>query len=347
MYLSALSQNAILLKGKVIDRNKAAVPFVNVYINNTSFVAQTDENGLFKLKVNREIPKMELVVSSVGYKTFKKSITAKEAQTNLEIVLETNSIGEVKITGKRDGEWRRKWRIFKDGILGQTMFTSDCNILNMNAVRLVYDDEKKVLGTATEPIIIQNDGLGYKVAFDMLQFTSDGSETYYGGDKYFEELKPKDEKQANKWKENRERAYKASSKSFLESLTEGLTKERGFEVFGVNNMQTYFVGKSSVRSEITFKNFTPLEAKDICFKDSVENFYYLFSKKTLLVFHLEHYSSRSPYLDYPYEFTIIELPSKYLTFTKNGWIKNYNGVLFKNFWGREGFSNLLPDDYKP
>ena len=346
-YYNSIAQNLIILKGRVTGDNRQAVPFANVYINSTSFVTQTDEKVFFSLRLNSDLPKIELVASSVGYKTFKKSLLRKDLYSNLDIVLEVNTIGEVKITAKRDGEWRRKWQIFKNGILGKSIFTSDCTIENMEAIRLAYDDENKLNGTTIEPIIIKNKALGYQIVFDMNKFLFDGGVNYFGGGTYFKELKPTDEKQANEWQENRKRAYRTSSRNFLEALTENQARNSGFEIFEMSVPWNYFSGEVLIRHEINEGRLKPLEDSKICFRDSTKNEYRLISTKTLLIIHTNQPIERSIFVDYPYEFSTITMPYNYITFTKNGWIKNYNGVLFKNFWGREGFSNLLPDDYRP
>lgn len=52
-------------------------------------------------------------------------------------------------------------------------------------------------------------------------------------------------------------------------------------------------------------------------------------------------------MDRPSKYSRLVLPNQYLLFNENGWITAPNGMIIYDFWGQEGFSNLLPNDYIP
>lgn len=334
------------LKGKVLESGKIPLEFVNVYVNNTSIGTTTKADGSFTLEVPKTLQKVEVVVSFIGYKTLKKILSPVEMGKPLVFLLEsTNLLNEVKVTAKRDKNWRKKWRIFKDGLLGESMFTSDCEILNPEVVSLEYNKDKNVVATASEPIFIQNNALGYKIMFQMDSFVSDGNLTFFAGGKFFEELKPKDERQKNRWKKYRVRAYHNSFRNFLVMLSQNKLEESGFEIFQEDKVKQIYYGRTTVSKELKDSVLFKSSAKAICSYDSLRNTYILYSKRPLLVFLTNHFTPVPIFADYPYKFSQIVLSHGNIEFSPNGWVTKPNGMILRDYWGSEGFSNLLPDDY--
>ena len=145
------------LRGKVLEPDKTPLEFVNVYVNNTSIGTTTKADGSFILKIPKSVHKIEIVVSFIGYNTLKKVITTAEISRGVIFLLESSTLlKEIKVTARRDRNWKKKWKIFKDGLLGDSQFTNNCTILNPDAIKLEYDKEKNVIATASEPIFIEN-----------------------------------------------------------------------------------------------------------------------------------------------------------------------------------------------
>ncbi|MES2520800.1 MAG: TonB-dependent receptor [Bacteroidota bacterium] len=347
----SFSQNAYWeIDGQVIDNNNIPMPFANVFVNNTRIGTMADKDGKFALAIPVKITHAILVASFVGYKSIKLPIA--KSQNNLQHLTLKLTAGielkEVVVTAEHDNEWRKKWRIFKDGLLGNSDFTNSCQILNMDKIRLVYDEKKRVIGTATEPIIIQNNALGLKVQFLMEKFESDGLLTYFSGDKHFENLSPIKKSDEKKWQRNRLLAYNNSFRSFLVSLTKRKVKESGFEVFKVlTPPQSFYLGKTTILNEISRKNIAECTAEEICYYDEETDQYILKSDYTLMVFTTKQYYYSGVFKDYPFPSSLIFLPNHLALFTQNGWLHRPNGILLKDYWGNEGFSNMLPDDFFP
>ncbi|WP_259016953.1 carboxypeptidase-like regulatory domain-containing protein [Emticicia fluvialis] len=345
--LTLAQENTRTLKGKVLEMDKTPIEFVNVYVNNTSIGTTTKADGSFVLKIPKSIQKIEVVVSFIGYNTLKKVLQPNELVRGVIFLLEGSTVlNEVKVTAKRDRDWKKKWKIFKDGVLGDSQFTNDCEIQNQEAVRLEYDKDKNVIATASEPIFIVNKGLGYKIMFQMETFISNGKLTYFAGDKFFEHLKPKDDKQANRWKKLRSRAYNNSLRNFLVSLAKNKLSVNGFEVFQENKIREGLYSRTSVANELKEGNLYKTTADSLCSYDSLSRRYILHSKKPLLVFLLDNFNTVPVFRDYPYKYSQISLPLDSIEFTANGWITKPNSMVVTDHWGNEGFSNLLPDDYE-
>lgn len=346
-FKSLAQDNSWTIRGKVLEVNKTPLEFVNVYVNNTSIGTTTKADGSFILKVPKSIQKIELVVSFIGYNTVKKVLALHEMNKTIIFLMETsNMLKEIKITAKRDRDWKKKWRIFKEGLLGDSQFTSDCEIMNPEAIKLEYDKDKNVVATANEPIFIQNNGLGFKIMFEMETFISNGKLTFFAGDKFFENLKSKDERQGNRWKRLRKRAYHDSFRNFLVSLSQNKLEENGFEIFKEARIKDTYLGRTTVAKELRDSILFKCTAASICSYDSLTKRFRLHSDKVLMIFLTNHFNPRPIFGDYPYKFSQIVLTNGIVEFTPNGWVTMPNGMILRDYWGSEGFSSLLPDDYE-
>lgn len=337
------------IEGKIIEKTKAAVPFANVYVNNTSIGTTTDINGFFTLTIPSRIQKIDLVVSFVGYVTLKKNFVRNDPKLkNLTLILQNGvELNEVKVIAKHDRDWKRKWKIFQRGLFGESDFYKDCQILNPEVVKLESDKSKKVIATANEPIIIQNDAFGLKITFQMEKFESDGEKTYYAGYKFFENLDSVSTTQQKKWARNKKRAYNDSFRNFLVLLAQHKLKKNGFAIFKVLKYKEMYYGRTSVANEILNGALAECTEEEICTYDSDNNQYYLYSDTPLMVFVTNTYTPIRVYADYPNPYSLISLVNKFAGFTANGWLSRPNGILIQGYWGHEGFSNMLPEDYFP
>lgn len=335
------------ISGIVIEKGKTPVPFANVFVNNTSIGTSTDINGQFTLKIPSKIQKIELVISFVGYTTLKRIIFKKDIKfENFVFILQNGlELNEVKVIAKHDKDWRKKWKLFSHGLLGDSEFYGKCEILNPEVIKLEFDQHKKLIATATEPILIQNNAFGLKITFQMERFETDGQQTFLSGFKFFEQLDASSNEK--KWTRNKKRAYNDSFRNFLVSLSQRKLKENGFEIFKVLQVKSMYFGRTTVSNEIYGGALAQCEAEDICTYDSTTQQFILHSDYPIQVFSTKRYVPLRVYADYPYAYSIVDLINKYTVFTGNGWLTKPNGILIKGFWGNEGFANLLPEDYFP
>lgn len=339
-----------VITGRVIENAQTPIPFANVYVNNTSIVTTADAKGYYSLSIPIRFRKVELAASFIGYKSAKKIIERESGkkQTYTFQLTSSNVLSEVKVRGKMDKEWKRRWQIFANGLKGESPFTKNCLILNPEAVRLSYDNvRKQVIATATEPIILQNSALGFKILFHMDSFESDGEKTFFAGNKFFQEIPPEDENAKKRQQRNRELAYRNSFRNFLVSLTQNQTKENGFELYTARRVSEVYIHRILLSQEIADGNFKELSAQDICFWNPETEQYILHSDRMLFIFSLNRFDARSVFVDRPYKYSRLLLPNGYLSFNENGWLTSPNGMIMYDFWGQEGFSNLLPSDYIP
>jgi hypothetical protein len=86
--------------------------------------------------------------------------------------------------------------------------------------------------TANEPLVVENQALGYRLVYDLQHFDAAASgKTYSAGTARFEELKPESERQANRVRRNRLAAYQGSIRHLMASLVDNTFEQAGFMVF--------------------------------------------------------------------------------------------------------------------
>ncbi|MCF0042132.1 TonB-dependent receptor [Dyadobacter fanqingshengii] len=353
LWISHTSQSQDIaweIAGIVYDEAGKALPSAAVYINNTSIGASTDRSGKFHITVPARYKKVELIASFVGYKPEVKHLLAAPGRTaNVVFKLDINNvIREVVITGKRDKHWKRKWRIFQTGLLGDSPLARQCRIVNPESITLNLDEQTgRVTAISNQPVLIENLALGYRVSFQMSKFESDGKKTFLSGYKFFENALLEDPDKKKKQIRNRDTAFKDSFRNFLVSLTRKNLDSYGFEMFTMKMTREFYLTKIPLEREVASGNFVPVSADSICVFDKDKGHFILHSKYPLIVFQRKHYSSTSVFSDYPFKYSQIVLPNQYCTFTENGWLIAPNGITIHDAWASEGFAELLPIDYLP
>ena len=117
LLLICWTAKAQMIKGVVQDAvTRAPLPFANVFLNNTTKGTVTDEKGEFLLKVLQDPGNYELVVSYVGYKSYKSAVTLKENEVLSATVLLAPSeqeLKDVEVKSTRDKTWAKQIKKFK------------------------------------------------------------------------------------------------------------------------------------------------------------------------------------------------------------------------------------------
>src|SRR5690554_960031 len=86
------------ISGKVTDENGEALPFVNVYIENSYSGTTTNDDGFYRLDYKSDEEKV-VVFQFLGYKTHKETVNLKvTASLNISMTPESFSLDEVVIS---------------------------------------------------------------------------------------------------------------------------------------------------------------------------------------------------------------------------------------------------------
>jgi hypothetical protein len=227
-----------LIFGKITDsQSNKPLPYISVYLNNTSFSTQTDSLGNFRLS-NIPTGKYNLVASMVGYQTFFQTITFGNKTIEpltIKLQIAENALSEVSVKAKRDRKWEKQLKTFENDFFGNGSFKKQCKILNSWVLDFEEKPDKSFLATASQPLEVENRALGYKVFYDLRQFRTTGSSFNLQGLVRFQELGYANEKRLQQYEYNRNIAYIGSERHFLKSLATGTFEQEGFAVFSVND----------------------------------------------------------------------------------------------------------------
>lgn len=353
-----MAQNG--LTGRVLDHDtRQPLPFANVFFVNTTKGVMTDEKGNFTFA---QIPKgtSELVVSYIGYETFYRRFEVDSLPSKLTVLLKmkAEALSEVKIKPHKDARWSEHYRLFEQTFLGKTMNAQQCKILNPKALWFDDDPEKKVLtGGATEMLQIENDALGYKLKYQLENFTYDYGQLYvsYAGYATFEDIIPKNERQANRWQQRRQDAYLGSVMHFMRALHRRTLKEEGFIVRKIVEDTLTKTATTAKKTQILlpdtlrYRQFIgehPPNRTMLKFADLLQVTY------TKAYEALEYRNQTSPsfgrFVDYSKKFqtSTAQLLASHVWVTPDGNYVNPIDLMMEGYWAWKKIADSLPLDYE-
>uniref|UniRef100_UPI003B3A1F35 carboxypeptidase-like regulatory domain-containing protein n=1 Tax=Spirosoma sp. TaxID=1899569 RepID=UPI003B3A1F35 len=337
------------LSGYVTDASTGKpMPFANVYINGSTQGTLTNEKGAFVLN-SIPLGTSEIVASFVGYQPDKKILrfdTPASKTANFRLKPSDQTLAAVTVRGNPK-KWQQHMREFKRQLLGEP-FAGQCQILNEDVINF-QEENGHLKATATEPILIENQALGYKLWYDMLHFDATHQKVYYAGNTRFEELKPANEKQASRFRRNRMIAYKGSTRHLMATLVDSTYEQAGFLVYQ-ENIAIAIDRDRSMRATLAGsvnRRLQPLHIRTLIQPGRLPIERRLVSSKPLVVFYTNATSNYSPYLDARYAYSQITLPVGHLQFTVDGTITMAEGMEIQGSLADDRLSRLLPADWSP
>ncbi len=230
------AQNKVVT-GRVVDETTGeALPFVTIFITNTTIGTTTDDKGRFSLSLPPG--KHEIVVSMVGYGPiiYPVEISAASKQTQASVLLKLTqtetALNTVSVKAKRDPSWYDNLEVFKDHFLGRSEVASKCKLINPESLIIVFDEVKRNLKVeSSDLLIIENPQLGYKISYLLVDFHFDFAQNYvsYLGYPRFELMKGNKAKE-KRWAKNRVKAYNGSVMHFVRVLRQKDLEAQGFNL---------------------------------------------------------------------------------------------------------------------
>ncbi|MEZ0484833.1 carboxypeptidase-like regulatory domain-containing protein [Fibrella aquatica] len=333
--------------GRVFDgETNQPVPFASVYVNASTRGTTANAEGQYQLT---GVPSgsVELVASAVGYETVRQLIRLGDVKNRrVNFMLKTDAIGlkSVTVTAKRSAAYNRMLKQFKRELLGVNPSADKCEIINAGVVSLTMNDGH-LQATASEPLVIENKALGYRLTYQLLYFDSYRSATYYGGASRFEALTSQNSEQGDRWERNRQRVYLGSGRHLLATLQTGTYEREGFLVFESNFALSSdpavpiarFSNEPPSKSVSADSLFTPAELP-------TERLFY--SSKPLEVFYTRQ-RALTPYKGFPYAYSLVYMPKGPATVTTDGWVVHPNGMEMRGALSNDRLATLLPADWQP
>ncbi len=354
------SQESFTLTGTITDKaSNDPMPFATVFFAETTFGTVSGENGEYKLTVPKP-GTYDLIVKFVGYKTFALQVKLGEAPVaTLDITIEadTRNLGSVVVSAKKDKDWERHMQEFRTTFLGESQNARKCKILNEQDIDFFYDKKKVVLEAfSSEPIIIENKALGYRVKYYLEKFVINytaGLSTYYGYT-IFEEMDGSKNKKA-RWEKNRRKAYEGSAIHFFTSLYENRLTEEGFYVQVAKDVSGF--GRVINPRDANVFQFLKEGSNDISKSLPFENFLYITYEKEFESKEYQEAQSRRISLGHSSISKINKKPQQSwisimegyesIEFEPSGYIYDPTSFYSAGYWGFEKIADMVPINYRP
>lgn len=217
--LNILAYNQVI-KGIVLDKeNHSKINFAYIYFNGTFVGTNSDKNGYFELDISRYAA-MPLTISALGYYSITLTVVSSEKPLTIFLQPKLYELQEVVISEKsNDRERRKNLKLFTDNFLGTTKNAKSCVITNPGDILFVPgNDTLKAL--STNPILIDNIALGYKVTYFLDEFVLDKKTEsfFFSGNIIFNEDLTSGESQKKIFESRRKDAYLGSRMHFFRAL---------------------------------------------------------------------------------------------------------------------------------
>ena len=342
----AMAQTGVV-SGTVTDvQTRAPLPFISVYLSNTSFATQTDTLGKFRL-TNIPTGKYSLVTSMIGYQTVYQTISIGNKPIEpltIKMQVAENVLTEVSVKGKRDKKWVNQLMVFEDEFLGNGSFRKQCKIMNSWVLKFIEPNNEALSATASQPLQIENKALGYKVYYDLRKFEITATQFNLQGFVRFQELGYDNLKQLQQYETNRNAAFVGSERHFLKSLAMHQLKQQGFAVYNVNDKYVGN-GKASHLNQQLGKRLLPFSDSLLVLPTLNADIVAITLPKEIEILNTNEVSYQTTYQDAPYPVSWLTLLKDRVECTKEGVLLNPSQSIWAGDIAKRRIATMLPTNY--
>jgi hypothetical protein len=333
--LEAQAESRGAISGQVKDASTGKpLPSANVFLANTTLGAATDEDGFYAIK---QVPlgTHELFASLIGYQVEKRTVRLvepKDFRVDLSLQPKALELGEVEVVAAQPREWKKNLKKFEELFWGSAYDDEACKILNPEVLDFAFEKEPKCFSaSASQPLQIENKKLGYRAQFHIEDFRYylDEDKIGYAFIPKFDELLPAEAAEEERWKTNRQKAYRGSLRHFLVALIAGRLEEEGFILYrlAVPPWEDKNVRRLSADlNELLSPGVLPTE-RELHFKGCLEVFY-------------------TPERG-DNQVSWIVASRESVTVNASGYIYDGYAVTVYGHWFHQRVAGMLPRDYQP
>lgn len=264
----ARAQTRVAIEGMITDAATGEpLPGVHVFIAQSMIGTTTGTDGRYRLP-NVPVGAQRLYVSIVGYEPEARDLFLRTDHVqDFELAEAVLSLDEIEVVGVADPNWERHLKKFIRLFIGETPNAAHTEILNPEV--LSFDDKLvRFTAVASEPLLIENRALGYRIQYFLREFTATATRVSYDGEGLYEELTPPTPAVDGRWEALRRQAWYGSWRHFILSVLEGTPQEAGFHVFSRPDMGEMAVNPSMAssgtgRSVLSGRQRFPLKPADL------------------------------------------------------------------------------------
>lgn len=352
LYLITCSFEALCqtgqLAGRIVDvQTQESLPYAHVFVNNTTLGTTTDEEGKFILK-NVPTGSIEIVYSFIGYQTYQARVTVVEGETaalTIQLSPAKEELKSVEVKSSRDKEWLKQLKRFEKVFFGEK-FGAFCNVLNPWVLDFqTTNDSKSLVASASAPLEIINNHLGYSILFHLKNFQANSQSYLIDGNSYFVEMTDPIKKET--WTENRETAYLGSDRHLFKSILNNTVAEEGFRLYADKPGAVDRNNRSDIFYAEVGKKVIEYGTKNIASPSGSPYEYIIQLNGRTEIHYLKKSGSIRYYKDVQGAVSWIEILGNRLRVNNNGVVTNSTGVVYSGEISYSRIGTLLPLDYNP
>ena len=342
------AQNNFTITGKVLNEvTGSPMAAASVFAQNTTIGTVTDENGNFKLQL--PVGGYDIVFTFTGYKTESRRVTTGDAGETVNVNLkekekELETVAIIATNEVKDG-LEKYGTFFNEEFIGKTENSRSTSIQNTEALHFFFSKKKNRLKiTATEPLIIKNNALGYNIKYTIDSFTHEYNSgvSIYSGSPLYEEMEG-DSAQKSIWLGNRRSAYNGSLLHFMRCVYNRNIKDQQFEI-------QFIVQQNGIDNAIKLKE--PYGALNFERDDSTQTVEILPNQKDVGILYMAQKPSAAYLLAHStepkdFKFSLLSFkPNERIIIEQNGYFYDQNDISISGYWAWEKVAEQLPYDYK-
>ena len=226
-----LAQIAATLSGTVTDSTGAAIPEANVFIASSMVGTTTDSDGQYMIQ-GVPLGTLRLVVSRVGFEPQHEDLFVREARMyvrDFQLREKIYELGTLTVTAD-NRRWQRQLERFTRLFIGESPNAQQTTILNPEVLDF-SGRGGEFRAQASEPLIIENKALGYKLTYFLNEFIAEPTSWRWDGEPLFEPLEASSAEESARWSAKRDTAFYGSFRHFLLAVLNNRVDEQGFKMY--------------------------------------------------------------------------------------------------------------------
>lgn len=347
---------ASTITGTVTNADTGApIADAHVFIANSMNGTVTDAQGNYRL-TGVPLGTLQLYVSIVGYEPQNRNLFLRRTdfyREDFALKEAIVSVGEITVTTDNE-KWKRQLEKFIKLFIGETPNAQETEIVNPEVL-----DFSSAGGSfkaqASEPLIIENRAMGYRIQYFLKDFNATPTRTQYDGEPLFEELSAESPEQQALWRARRDSAFYGSFRHFMLALLSDRVEEQGFKMYsrpasnglssgGTGGMRTLQGNQRfPVKRSDILKDGDASDQKVLDFDGFVEIVY---TKEAEDPSYLE-WSGRPPGSRPRFRTSLISVDKGPAVVDMKGDVLDPYGVTFYQYLAFERVGDEVPKEYRP
>lgn len=347
LFGSALQAQTI--SGKITDESTGEpLPFANVFISNTTFGSTTDIDGNFS--ITGQLPQnFELAASFMGYYTKFRNISLsgrEQVTVYFQLTPKIGQLDEIQLKARRDKKWERNIKRFERVFLAvlDDPFLKQSKIVNPWVLDFEEGREggmKYFAAVAQDPILIENQALGYNIEYHLQRFVETRRGFQYYGLVNFSELEVTEEVE-----EKRNATHYGSLRHFIQSLVHNKIDSLEYEIYQVKPDNLMRKRSNDFTEELN-ESIVKIHRDSLYICDFPNGL-----TAVVLPYKIEIHNKKQPWPNDFYEnvyhsISWLEAPQQYFLVDKYGVLPDPGQLEMAGVMGRERMARFLPHDFEP